>query len=81
MVDLAVAPGWESRAAIGWGNPGRPAPAVHVPACTAGTAPWLAFAGGYWVDKPVCVPLEVGARGQHAEVHIGVGTPCPSAAG
>jgi hypothetical protein len=78
-VDIQVAPGWEDRARIGWGNPGSPGVAVHVPACAgpSGT-PWLAFAGGTWVGQPVCVPLVVRSQGQEAQVRLGIGVPCGS---
>jgi hypothetical protein len=77
-VDLQVAPGSEGRARIGWGNPGVPGVAVHVPACPgpSGQMGWLAFAGGSWVAQPLCVPLIVRSHGQQAQVHLGVGVPC-----
>ena len=79
-VDLQVAPGWEDRARIGWGNPGSPGVAVHVPACAGSSeAPWLAFAGGTWVRQPACVPLIVRSQGREAQVRLGVGVPCASA--
>jgi hypothetical protein len=76
-VDLEVGPGWEDRARIGWGNPGSPGVAVHVPACPAPSrGPWLAFAGGTWVAQPACVPLIVRSQGRQAQVRLGVGVSC-----
>lgn len=77
-VDLQVAPGWEDRARIGWGRPGSPAVAVHVPACPvpSGQAVWLHFAGGTWVARPACVPLMIRSQGQETQVRLGVGVPC-----
>lgn len=67
------------RAGIGWGGaPSRPGRRFVVPACpdARGTG-WLAFAGGYWVDRPLCLPLVVRAGGREQRVLIGVGRPCP----
>ena len=69
----------DNRVAIGWGNAAvRPGSHVVVPTCadTYGTG-WLAYPGGYWVDRPLCLPLTVRAAGREQEVHIGVGTACP----
>ena len=79
VVDVAVAPGWASHARIGWGSPAPRGMRVHVPGCAApaGQGPWLAFAGGYWVDRPACVPLIVTRDNQQAAVSISVGSSCP----
>ena len=50
--------------------------AVRGCAAPAGGARWLAFAGGYWVGRPACVPLTVKADGQQKTVHIAVGKRC-----
>jgi hypothetical protein len=82
VVDLQVAPGWEGRARIGWGNPASPSLSVHVPGCPqpSGPAQWLHFAGGYYVDQPACLPLIIRAGGQQARVFISVGVACPGQA-
>jgi hypothetical protein len=78
-VDLQVAPGWAGRAFVGWGSPASPAPGVRASCqATAGQGQWLAFAGGYWVDQPACLPLIVRSHGQQAQVQIGVGVVCPT---
>ena len=42
-----------SAVAVQWGS--RPASIVRVEGCAApGGEPWLAFAGGFWVDRPLC---------------------------
>lgn len=80
-VDLQVGPGWEDRARIGWGGPASPAVAVHVPACPSpSSSVWLVFPGGTWVAQPACVPLIVRSQGQQAQVRLGVGMPCGTAA-
>lgn len=65
-------------AAIAWGNYSASHRRVVVPSCPdAGGTGWLWYPGGYFTDKPVCLPLIVRAGGQEQEVHVGVGTACP----
>jgi hypothetical protein len=74
---VPVLPG--NRLTIGWGNRAfRPGKRVVVPGCADqyGTG-WLAYPGGYWVDRPLCLPLTVRAGNREQVVRIGVGTPCP----
>jgi hypothetical protein len=82
VVDLRVEPGWEGHARIGWGSPASPSVSVHVPGCPPppGSAQWLHFAGGYYVDQPMCLPLIIRAGGQQVRVLIGVGVACPGQA-
>jgi hypothetical protein len=76
-VELRVHPEWANRVQVGWGSPASPGREVKVAACPArGQAPWLVFAGGYWVDAPVCFPLIVRTQGHDAQVRIGVGEDC-----
>jgi len=44
---------------------------------TAAGAHWLVFPGGYWVHRPLCLPLLVTAHGETERVRIGVGAACP----
>jgi len=93
VVDVRVAPGWEGRARIAWGQePLTPSLGVHVPACpqpchyssctSSGlAAQWLGFVGGYFVDQPTCLPLIVDAGGRQARVYISVGVPCAGQTG
>jgi hypothetical protein len=78
--EMIVPAEWSARLTIGWGNPGRRTHHLVVTGCPAPTAgaKWLAFAGGYWVAEPACVPVIVRADGREQLVHIAVGTPCPS---
>jgi hypothetical protein len=64
------------RAWIGWGSPGEPGPQAVVDGCDAADA-WMAFAGGYWVRAPMCVPVgvRVGDGIEH-RVDIAVGRRC-----
>lgn len=67
-----------SRLSIGWGAPGTPSRRVVVSHCASpGGGGWLAYPGGYWVDRPACVPIIVRAGGKQQQVHIGLGTACP----
>ncbi|MEU0938817.1 hypothetical protein [Embleya sp. NPDC005971] len=77
-VDIEVLPAPGNGASIVWGN-GRPAAgSVRVPGCPARSAeqPWLAFAGGYHVDRPGCVTLIVRSHGLRTKVHVPVGADC-----
>ena len=75
--ELIVPAGFASRLSIGWGSPGTPSHRVVVNDCSNPGGGWLAYAGGFWIDRPACVPIIVRAGGQQQEVHIGLGTPCP----
>ncbi len=75
--DLVVPDG--TSLGIGWGSgPTTPSRRLHISACpSAGGDGWLAYAGGYWTNRPACVPLIVAAGGRQQQVRIGLGTPCP----
>jgi hypothetical protein len=66
-----------SRLSIGWGAPGPPSHRVLVSNCAGPGGGWLAYAGGFWIDHPACVPIIVRADGRQQQVNIGVGTACP----
>jgi hypothetical protein len=42
------------------------------------TSQWVACAGGYYVDEPMCVPIVVEAGGAREVVRIAVGIGCGS---
>lgn len=67
------------RLGIGWGSAATPSKAVVVRHCPDEGLPvrWLAYAGGYWLDHPACVTLQVRTATKQESVHIGLGTPCP----
>jgi hypothetical protein len=77
---LTVPAGWASRVSIAWGNHGSEwTTSLHIPACPErpeGSGQWLAFPGGFSLDEPACVPLEVRAGSTTTTVHLSVGTPC-----
>ncbi|MFD0971657.1 hypothetical protein [Plantactinospora endophytica] len=87
-VDLIVPATSAGRPWIGWGSPARPARTLHFPGCAAESG-WLAFAGGFWVDAPACVPLTIRSTGREQQsrpeeltpieevARIEVGVDCP----
>jgi hypothetical protein len=80
--ELVVAPQSDDDVAVGWGNVSfRPSPRFAVPPCpdTYGTG-WLAYPGGYWADRPLCLPLTVRTADREEQVRVGVGTACPGQA-
>jgi hypothetical protein len=74
---LTVPDEWRGHLAIGWGSPAKPSEQVTVDGCRYSTAKWLAYAGGYWIDKRACVPLIVDSAGRRKMVRIPLGKPCP----
>jgi hypothetical protein len=69
-----------NRIGLGWGNAltFRPSARFAVPSCPDSfRTGWLSYPGGYWVDRPVCLPLTVRAAGRSQVVRIGIGIPCP----
>jgi hypothetical protein len=79
--DLTVPAGWATRVSIAWGNQAAEwTTGLHIPACPqppAASGPWLAFPGGFSVDKAACVPLRVRAHNTTTTVHVSVGARCP----
>ena len=76
-IDVPVSVG--GAVGIGWsGWPSVASRTFVVPPCPdlAGTG-WLSFPGGFWADRPLCLPLDVSAGGRQQRVQVGVGTACP----
>ncbi|GID29576.1 hypothetical protein [Paractinoplanes brasiliensis] len=73
-VELTVDPSARG-VTIGWGSPGPEVTTISVPACPDAKG-WLAFAGGYHVPEPMCVPLIVRANGREARARVRVGADC-----
>jgi hypothetical protein len=59
---------------IGWGKPGPVTKRLVIPGC--GSSGWLAFAGGYYVDRPRCITLQVTSGTSRETVQMGVGAAC-----
>ena len=78
-IELEVPENVRSQLAIGWGGaPSTPTWLVRI-SCprTAEQSGWFAYAGGYWLHKPACLPLIVRVGHRAQVVHLGLGTPCP----
>jgi hypothetical protein len=77
--ELTVPDSPGTRIGIAWGNPGpEPSARFIVPPCAdAYRSGWLVYPGGFWVDRPLCLPLTVHAGGREQEVRVGVGAACP----
>jgi hypothetical protein len=54
---------------------------VSVHACAGALGNWSAYAGGYVVKRPQCVPLTVRANGRTATTHVAIGQRCTQKAG
>ncbi|PZG13199.1 hypothetical protein C1I95_24140 [Micromonospora craterilacus] len=77
-VQLGIGDGAAGRAWLGWGSPATPSAQVGVGPCDQSTHEWTAFAGGYWVLTPGCLPVQVSVAGGPArEVLVPVGSACP----
>jgi hypothetical protein len=76
--ELIVPAAWTSRLTIEWGNPGAATTHLWVTNCRSkkAGAHWLAYAGGFTVNMPACVPLIVKVGDNQRTVHIGVGKAC-----
>ena len=77
--ELVVPDEAKDMVSIGWGvAPTTPSRRVTV-SCPSGASSsgWLAYAGGYWVPRPACVPLIVRVGGKEQRVYIGLGIACP----
>ncbi|GAB2567034.1 hypothetical protein Aab01nite_45470 [Paractinoplanes abujensis] len=75
-VELTVDPA-AADTTIGWGSPGPEGTTIRVPACPDAVG-WLAFAGGYHVPRPMCVPLIVRVNGREQRAEVRVGADCES---
>jgi hypothetical protein len=60
--ELVVPRRWRDRLTISWGKSPRTSHLLVSGCGTPGGADWLAYAGGYYVDDPACVPLLVRAN-------------------
>jgi hypothetical protein len=77
---LTVPEGWAAHVSIAWGNHAAEwTTSLHIPACPephSGSGQWLAFPGGFSLDKAACVPLEVRAGGKTTTIYVSVGAHC-----
>lgn len=76
-VELEIVGEAAATSTIGWGNPGPAVARIRVYCPDVHAVPgWLAFAGGYTVDKPRCLPLLVRSADRETLARIPVGAPC-----
>lgn len=77
-VELSVPGDAAERPAISWGDLEAPVSVITVAPCPArpDTKQWLAFAGGFYVERPMCVPLTIRTASDETTVHVPVGMPC-----
>jgi hypothetical protein len=61
-------------ALIGWGSPAGFGSAITTDGCTGDG--WVVFAGGFLVDEPRCVEVDVSTDGGGETAEVGVGAPC-----
>ena len=78
---LSVPRAWAGRVSMTWGE-AQWTTTMKVPACAASPGPsgdgarWWVFAGGFSLDRPACVPVEVATRTRVEVVHVPLGTRC-----
>jgi hypothetical protein len=62
---------------IAWGKPGTTTKRLVIRGChTPAGDRWIAFAGGYFVDRPGCISVIVAHGAFTKAVKIGAGAPC-----
>jgi hypothetical protein len=78
-VSISVPDGWKDRVAIEWGNAGTGGPfsSLRIAGCGSDPATGKAYAGGFVVSEPACVPVTFHAGGRSATVRFGIGKRCP----
>jgi len=62
--------------AIIWGNAGGQSAVLRFPRCRSTLGAWNAWAGGFFVRRPACVPLEISVGTRRAVVRFGIGRRC-----
>jgi hypothetical protein len=75
-VSLSVPRAWRKRLAITFGNSGNDARALKFSRCTSLPNRWFAYAGGFYLSQPACVPLVIRVAGRTASIRFGIGSSC-----
>jgi hypothetical protein len=74
---VTVPRAWRSRAAIIWGNAGRPASSLRFARCSGRAREGRAYAGGFYLRaRSACVPLVFRVGVRSATVRFGIGRRC-----
>jgi hypothetical protein len=74
-VRISVPKAWRKRVAIEWGL-GGPVSEQRFEACSPPPTYWNAFAGGFSLSAPACVPLVIQVGRQSRIVRFGIGRRC-----
>lgn len=82
-VTITVPDGWRDRVAIEWGNAGTGGPfsSLRLAGCGSEPSRGHAYAGGFVVSKPACVPLTFHVGTRTATVRFGLGKRCTTKLG
>ncbi len=75
VVTVSVPAAWRSRVAVTWGSAGTVS-ALRIGHCPPPPTAWSAYAGGFYVRSPACVPLVFRVGHRTATVWFGVGRRC-----
>lgn len=75
-VTVTVPAGWRDRVRIAWGNANGVFTSIRFAGCTSGADVGQAFAGGFVLRSPSCVPLTFSVGGRSAVVRFGLGRRC-----
>lgn len=79
---LTIPKAWAKKVSIAWGNQAAEwTTTLQIPACPgppSGGNSWLVYPGGFSLDQPACIPLEVATPTGKKIVRVPVGVPCPS---
>jgi len=77
-VTITVPDGWRDEVAFEWGNAGTGGPfsALLIAGCGSDPSRGSAYAGGFVVRKPSCIPLTFHVGGRSATVRFGIGRRC-----
>ena len=76
-VTVSVPDAWRTRVAVTWASSGTVS-ALRIGHCPPPPTAWSAYAGGFYVHTPACVPLEFRVGRRTATVWFGVGRRCPA---
>ena len=75
VVTVSVPAAWRNRVAVTWGSAGTVS-ALRIGHCPPPATAWSAYAGGFYVRSPACVPLLFRIGPRTATVWFGVGRRC-----
>ncbi|MDX6628664.1 MAG: hypothetical protein QOH00_910 [Gaiellales bacterium] len=80
---IEIAPAWRGRAGMAWDRRGDARPAiargVRVAPCPGGdgSSIWLAYPGGFYVQRPACLPLVITIGPRRYRARVPLGRACP----